>query len=105
MGLRTGLRIELRIGFQTNGSPQQQKTMDRSRSQWTTFFKEAKKKSKRKRRMINSFNNKKLREEKEISEGLINHWLNLYNNRMESDDAYEEYSIATVPKGAWGRVT
>ena len=43
--------------------------------------------------------------EKEIREGLINHWLNLYHNRMESDDAYEEYSIATVPKGAWGRVT
>ena len=47
---------------------------------------------------------KKVREEKENIENEIQHWLKLYNNQLESDDANEEYNKAIVPYGAWGRV-
>ena len=74
------------------------------KAEWTTFFSAAKKQSRKKRILINSVNTKQLREEKENSERVIQHWLNLYSNRWDSDDAYEQYNAAEVPKGAWGRV-
>ena len=57
-----------------------------------------------KSKKIKSAKYKKEREVKENSENEIQRWLELYNNQLQSEDAYEEYNRASVPLGAWGRV-
>ena len=70
----------------------------RKKRKWTTFFVQAKKVSRKKK--IKSANTIKLRE-KEMA---IEHWLELYYKRHESDDDNREFTNARIPSGAWGRV-
>ena len=74
------------------------------KAEWNTFFKKARMQSRRKVKKIKLAKYKKEREVKENSENEIQRWLELYNNRLQSEDAYEEYNRASVPLGAWGRV-
>ena len=74
------------------------------KAEWNTFFKKVRTQSRRKAKKIKSAKYKKEREVKENSENEIQRWLELYNNRLQSEDAYEEYNRASVPLGAWGRV-
>lgn len=74
------------------------------KTEWTSFLSEAKKKSRKKKRSINSSKKKKEREENDESERKIQHWLNLYNTRLDSEEDYEAYNTAVIPFGAWGRV-
>ena len=68
--------------------------------EWAMFFVQAKKVSRKKKRKIEYANTVKLRE-KEMA---IEHWLELYYKRHESDDDNREFTSAKISSGAWGRV-
>jgi len=72
--------------------------------EWSSFMAQASKQSRKKKRKLNAAKNKKGREEKMEKERAIQEWLCLYHNRLNSDEDYEEFSVATIPYGAWGRV-
>ena len=71
---------------------------------WRTFFAESKKLSSRKKRKLSAARNQKKREEEEAKEMDIQKWLELYKNRLKSDENWDEYCLTPVPPGAWGRV-
>ena len=84
---------------------QEKKTCDNPNTQyeknkWTTFFSQAKKQSRKKKRAISGIKSF----EKKENERKILHWLKLYYKRHESYDDNFEFSTAVVPPGAWGRV-
>ena len=72
----------------------------RQKREWASFFVQAKKSSRKKKKRINLAKTIKKRE-KEMA---IEHWLELYYKRHESDDDNIEFTAAKVPSGAWGRV-
>ena len=78
--------------------------LGRQKVEWSSFMAQASKQSRKKKRKLNAAKNKKGREEKMEKERAIQEWLCLYNNRLNSDEDYEEFSVATIPYGAWGRV-
>lgn len=71
----------------------------RQKREWASFFVQAKKSSRKKKR-INLAKTIKKRE-KEMA---IEHWLELYYKRHESDGNNREFTAAKIPSGAWGRV-
>ena len=72
----------------------------RQKREWASFFVQAKKSSRKKKKRINLAKTIKKRD-KEMA---IQHWLKLYYKRHESDDDNREFTAAKIPSGAWGRV-
>ena len=77
---------------------------DRAVDSWQSFFADARKISRRKKRKLAAERNKKKREKEEAKEREILRWLELYEKRLESDENWDEYCMTPVPEGAWGRV-
>ena len=73
---------------------------DGNETEWSAFFAQATKLSRKKQRKINAVEKNK----KEARERDIQHWLHLYKKRHESYEDGREFSLAKVPCGAWERV-
>lgn len=75
-----------------------------STAEWKSFFTEAVKQSRKKKRNISLSKKRNEKLEKDRNDKKLRDWLNLYNNRLQSDEAYEEYCMSTMPPGAWSYV-
>ena len=71
---------------------------------WRAFFADCRKISRRKKRKLKVERNRRKREEEEAKEMEIQMWLKLYEQRLDSDENWDEYCMTPVPEGAWGRV-
>ena len=69
-----------------------------TKRQWTTFFGEATKLSKAKKRKLNANKRKEKRERKKVEERILQYWEQLYWDRHKSHNDFQRYLNTPVPE-------